>query len=85
MIKIKTSKECIATVANSNGLIRQVFHLEDIYPDELSTLTVVCGAVTYLDSNDSVVTLGDASCLVVEAETPAETPPKTPVESPVTK
>jgi predicted ATP-grasp superfamily ATP-dependent carboligase len=74
MIKIYTSKECIATVSNTNGFTRQVFHFDDIYPEELSTLTVTCGAVTYLDDNGSVVTLGDPSCLTVQGLAPVESP-----------
>jgi hypothetical protein len=78
MIKIYTSKECIATVSNTNGFTRQVFHFDDIYPEELSTLTVTFGAVTYLDDSGSMVTLGDPSCLTVQGPAPA-------VESPVTE
>jgi hypothetical protein len=81
MIKIYTSKECIATVNNTNGFSRQVFHFDDIYPEELSSLTVTCGAVTYFDDNGSVVTLGDPSCLTVQGSTP----PTPPAESPVTE
>jgi hypothetical protein len=83
MIKIYTSKECIATVNNTNGFSRQVFHFDDIYPEELSSLKVICGAVTYFDDNGSVVTLGDPSCLAVQGSTP-ETPVP-PAESPVTE
>ena len=75
MIKIETSKECIATVVNANGVTRQVFHLEDIHPDEVATLVVTCGTVTYLTDDGSSVTVGDTT---VPASAPV-------VESPVTE
>lgn len=70
MIKIETSKECIATVTNANGFSRQVFHLEDIHPDEISTLVVTCGTVTYLTDDGSSVTVGDTMTSAPAIESP---------------
>jgi len=55
MIKIHTSKECIALITNGNGLVTQIFDCDHVHVDELKTLKVEVGTVHYEDETGKLV------------------------------